>query len=157
MIVTKLSQRELSCPPGWKKARENNNGCREFAALFFFLTVFAGEKFDSPDQAKTFFSFLSRTLKNSSSRKRLNPIEQYVIISEFALLQSYSHGLVCHDLKGAWTLTNRRIAFGLLEAYTNAQVRRNLNWKLDKKPPILMLILTVKTMSRFRMLNGKIV
>ncbi|XP_067034079.1 bridge-like lipid transfer protein family member 2 isoform X1 [Acropora muricata] len=41
---------------------------------------------------------------------------------------SYSHGLVCHDLKGAWTLTNRRIAFGLLEAYTNAQVlKKNLS------------------------------
>lgn len=36
--------------------------------------------------------------------------------------QNYNHRLVCHDLKGAWTLTNRRIAFGLFEAYTNAQV-----------------------------------
>ena len=29
---------------------------------------------------------------------------------------------MCHDLKGVWTLTNRRIAFGLFEAYTNTQV-----------------------------------
>ncbi|XP_068677612.1 bridge-like lipid transfer protein family member 2 isoform X2 [Montipora foliosa] len=42
--------------------------------------------------------------------------------------KSYSHRLVCHDLKGAWTLTNRRIAFGLFEAYTNAQVlKKNLS------------------------------
>ncbi|RMX38549.1 hypothetical protein pdam_00010221 [Pocillopora damicornis] len=43
-------------------------------------------------------------------------------------LQNYSHRVVCHDLKGAWTLTNRRIAFGLFEAYTNAQVlKKNLS------------------------------
>ncbi|XP_020627121.1 protein KIAA0100-like isoform X2 [Orbicella faveolata] len=43
-------------------------------------------------------------------------------------LQNYNHRLVCHDLKGAWTLTNHRIAFGLFEAYTNAQVlKKNLS------------------------------
>ncbi|XP_078363340.1 bridge-like lipid transfer protein family member 2 isoform X2 [Oculina patagonica] len=41
-------------------------------------------------------------------------------------LQNYNHRLVCHDLKGAWTPTNRRIAFGLFEAYTNAQVLKKI-------------------------------
>ena len=45
----------------------------------------------------------------------------------FLFAQNYNHRLVCHDLKGAWTLTNRKIAFGLFEAYTNAQVNNNNN------------------------------
>ena len=35
---------------------------------------------------------------------------------------------MCHDLKGVWTLTNRRIAFGLFEAYTNTQVGVYTKW-----------------------------
>lgn len=118
MIDTKLSQKELLCPPGW----ENNNGRQ----TFFFKLCLPVKKLTNQTKQKL-CTFLRRARKNSSSRKRLNPVEQYVIISAFVLLQSYSHRLVCHDLKGAWTLTNRRIAFGLLEAYTNAQVRRNLS------------------------------
>ena len=153
MIVSKLSQKELSCSSGWKKAREKNNDPQ----TIFFLNGVCLWKSWLTKPSRNIFSFLTRTRKNSNSRKRLNSVEQYLIISAFVVLQSYSHRLVCHDLKGAWTLTNRRIAFGLLEAYTNAQVRRNLSWKLNKKPWILMFILTLKTMSKFWTLNGKIV
>ena len=49
-------------------------------------------------------------------------IQPHLQHTAFVKLQNYNHRLVCHDLKGAWSLTNRRIAFGLFEAYTNAQV-----------------------------------
>ncbi|XP_028400324.1 protein KIAA0100-like [Dendronephthya gigantea] len=36
-------------------------------------------------------------------------------------LEDYTHNLVCHNFRGVWTLTNRKLTFGLVETYTRSQ------------------------------------
>ncbi|CAB3993148.1 Hypothetical predicted protein, partial [Paramuricea clavata] len=63
-------------------------------------------------------------------RKELNTFEEQTEIDGTMSdnLEDYTHNLVCHNFRGVWTLTNRKLSFGLVETYTRSQqLKRDLS------------------------------